>query len=148
MHQFLKQMAKERKTLESDIEYGLRREKELFEPIQKHFGVELKPAKDKYALYDFRGLGIRVELKSRRNKKNTYATTLIGKNKVDNAKRIQIDVKSYFVFDFTDGLYCIKYNEELFKTFEVVTKGRNDRGKDEYNKYYEIPVNLLQQMSV
>ena len=47
------------------------------------------------------------------------------------------------MFNFTDGLYYIKYDPELFKTFDVRTGGRNDRGQYEYKPYLYIPTKHL-----
>lgn len=151
MDQFFKIMADERqqnkKTLESDIEYGKRREKECLQPIIDYFNFQdLKQTKKEFSLYDYYCLGVRIELKSRRVNKTRFETTFIGKNKVDYAYKNRKDIKSYFVFDFLDGLYYIKYKSDLFKTFTVSIQGRTDRGKDELKEYYEIPVDLLKKM--
>jgi hypothetical protein len=48
-----------------------------------------------------------------------------------------------FLFDFTDGLYYIKYNKELFDKFDVKIGGRYDRGRVEENDYIYIPISEL-----
>lgn len=137
-------MQNQKKTYESDYAFGKRRELECLKPIGEYFGKELKATTKQYAHYDYKCRGTRIELKSRRNTRCRYPTTLIGKSKVDHAKNYE--GKSYFVFDFTDGLYYIRYREKVFKDFSVTIRGRNDRGSDEFNEYVEIPVHLLKKM--
>lgn len=58
-----------------------------------------------------------VELKTRRIRHDQYPTALIGKNKVDFCSD---ETKAYyFCFCYNDGLYTIKYDPEVFKTFRV-----------------------------
>jgi hypothetical protein len=57
-----------------------------------------------------------VELKTRRVKSNQYPTTIVGVNKINFCK--DADKNYYFAFCFEDGLYAIKYDKELFDTFE------------------------------
>lgn len=61
-----------------------------------------------------------VELKTRRINHNQYPTAIIGKNKVDFCNDPNVDY--YFVFCYSDGLYTIKYEKELFNSFKVETE--------------------------
>jgi hypothetical protein len=66
-----------------------------------------------------------VELKTRRIRHNEYPTALIGKNKIDFCSD---PTKSYyFVYSYKDGLFAIKYNKDLFDTFETSAYKRGDR---------------------
>jgi len=51
-------------------------------------------------------------------------------------------MNTIFLFYFTDGLYYIEYNKELFDTFEIKDFVRNPRyGKiDKPKKYIYIPI--------
>lgn len=84
---------------------------------------------------------IYAELKTRRNPKDKYPDTMLPHSKI---KKIVEGNTYYFAFNFTDGLYYIQYNKELFDTFEVKRGGRYDRGKPEVEDYIYLPVNLLQ----
>jgi hypothetical protein len=97
---------------------------------------------DTFAPFDFRDEDntIFIELKTRRNTKDKYPTTMVPLSKI---QKIDPQYTYYFAFKFTDGLYYIQYNKELFDTFEVKVSGRNDRGIPEYENYIFIPVNLL-----
>ena len=99
---------------------------------------------DRYAPFDFRtkNKSTFIELKTRMNAKNKYPTTMVSQSKVNIAKEYP-KKKFVFCFKFTDGLYYIQYEKELFDTFEMSQGGRNDRGREEYNTYCFIPVSKL-----
>ena len=59
---------------------------------------------------------IYVELKSRRIRHNQYPTAIIGGNKIDFCS--DANSNYYFAFSYSDGVYAIKYDSELFNTFE------------------------------
>ena len=85
-----------------------------------------------------------IEFKGRTNAREKYATTMVGATKV---RWLQDYQKGLFVFGFTDGFFSIRYDEALFKTFEVRKGGRCDRGIPELSQYYYIPVELLDPIS-
>jgi len=97
---------------------------------------------DTFYPFDFRDEdnSIFIELKTRRNNKDKYPTTMVPYSKI---LKIEEGNTYYFAFKFTDGLYYIKYEKDLFDTFEIKVGGRNDRGIPEYNDYVYIPVELL-----
>lgn len=97
---------------------------------------------EKYSPFDYEGHTCYVELKTRRNKKDTYPTTMIPQSKIEYAKKDPS--KTYhFAFKFEDGLYYIQYNQERFAQYEVKQGGRFDRGRPELNQYCYIPVTDL-----
>lgn len=120
-------------------------------PIIEHFlNTELENT-EAYNCFDFINTQkkILVELKSRRNLKNTYPTTMIGYNKVKKAKGFTSQGWSvYMFFKFTDGLYYIKYNDEL--EYEIRKGYRNDRPHTVMNPqdYCYINVNRLIQVEI
>jgi hypothetical protein len=106
------------RSLANDLAFGL--SKETIENIlTNNFGEEFKNTKelynDEYYPYDFEGLSTKmsVEMKSRRNTKNQYPTTIIPTHKVRNTNNKQV-----FVFNFTNEMCYIEYSKELFDTFE------------------------------
>jgi hypothetical protein len=84
------------------------------------------------------------ELKSRRINKNKYDTTFINFCKITEADRLislDLSTKIYFIFNFSDKLTYIKYDKELFKTFQI--KNVYLPFRNCYVKNYEIPVKKL-----
>ena len=103
---------------------------------------EIAKTTDKYCTYDFIGGGalpkMKYELKTRRCSYNAYATTIIPKAKINEGGPL------CFVFKFSDGIYYIYYDVELFDEFtvrpiKVFRDGRWGLPKD----HIEIPTNLL-----
>ena len=93
-------------------EYGVKEENRLLQPLQEFFRDHtITPLPEGYK-FDFMGEGKYVELKSRTCRKSTYATTCISDYKVYYAKKHCHQSDFYFVFNFTDGLYYWKYNQE------------------------------------
>jgi len=72
----------------------------------------------RFAIYDAKckETNTHYEIKARRCAMNSYPTTIIPYSKI--AKKEEKD-NLIFVFLFTDGLYYIKYNQDLFNTFET-----------------------------
>jgi hypothetical protein len=93
--------------------YGKQQEKKVYPIIEEYFeGENIIQTKDQYSRYDFVGNTKVFELKSRRNRHNSYSTTMITCNKLK-----KLDKELILLFNFTDGLYFIKYDDDLFKTF-------------------------------
>jgi hypothetical protein len=127
---------------QNDIAFGKKMEDDAL-PKLSCFGEVVK-IDDQYFPFDFKTNNNKlfIELKSRNNAKNTYPTTMVGQSKVDIAKTYP-KKKFIFCFNFTDGLYYIPYEKELFDTFEIKHMGRHDRGRAELNNYCLIPVDKL-----
>ena len=106
-------------SFKKDLEFGLNKEKEILNLINKYFKRDIHKTIDKFCKYDFYDNRYNYELKSRRCSSNTYDTTLIPFDKLQ--KRI------IFLFLFTDGLYYIKYKKEKFNEFEIKEFVRNKR---------------------
>ena len=127
----------------ADINFGLTNETIVMEQLNKHFNIELQTL-GTYSEFDFIDTKSSTvyELKTRRVNVNSYNTTMIGLNKI---KFIQSrpEYNAYFVFKFNEGVYYIKYDNDLFKKFMTKVSGRTDRGKNEFSPYIYIPVNLL-----
>lgn len=86
------------------------------------------------------------EVKSRRNRMNSYPTTMIPQGKINWALAhiLPKGGRAFFVFHFLDCLCLIEYTQEKFKSFEVKRGGRFDRGGPEVNQYCFIPVSSLE----
>ncbi len=122
----------------NDLVFGNANEiscKSLIESITGHLTQT-----DPYHLFDYFNNDYLVELKARRNNYNKYPTTMVGKNKIDKARREQYK-KCLFCFKFFDGLYCHLFDPEM--EYIVKKGGRCDRGCPEIKDYVYIPIDLL-----
>jgi hypothetical protein len=109
--------------------------------LQEHFNTSIRKTTDIYEKFDYiDDAGTKYELKSRRNSMNAYPTTLIPKHKV-------LGGEQYFVFNFIDKLSYIKYDKEVFDTFETkeLVDGRYGYQRDGV-LHYLIPVGKLTQI--
>ncbi len=98
-------------TYHQDYKYGITKENELFNTLKDKFDKDLEKAKNRYNLFDFTSDKTEVELKSRRVKHDQYVDTMIGINKVYYARENK-DKDFIFCFNFTDGLYYFKHNND------------------------------------
>ena len=130
----------------NDLNFGYLKEEEALETIQNKLSNCLQKVKNKYFVFDYSCDSCYVELKSRRNTHDKYPDTMVGKNKIDFAKKSDRPV--YFCFSFIDGLFFWKYNDEDIKkgNVEFRTGGRNDRGKEEYKDYAFIKTKILEKI--
>jgi len=129
---------------ELDLQFGKEHEEKLLTIIQRHFNDEtIKPAEDLYSYFDFIGVSYIFELKSRRNKLTAYPDTIISKSKIDEYNKVVRPELFVFLFNFTDGLYYVKYDKDLFNSFKIRTITRYDRGRPEQSLYLCIPINHL-----
>ncbi len=127
-------------SFKSDYIFGKKKEVEVLDKIKTFFNDEnVKASSNLYSKYDFIGSNL-YELKSRNCSYNTYPTTLLPKNKVCD-KDNQI-----FLFNFTDGLYYIKYDKDTFNNVIDCCNFKRHKRIDYNDKeqlYYHIPINML-----
>lgn len=125
-------------TIEEDLEFGLTAEKKLLRGLQNYFGKNFYKENNLRCRWDYRNDTHFFEMKSRRNNKDTYPTTMIPKNKVRHPNTI-------FLFNFYDGVYYIHYDKDLFDTFECRLNKResNSNHENREQETYFIPVKLL-----
>lgn len=127
--------------IENDYQYGRNKEGEVLDKMNGFFQDNIKQTTARYDTKDYLGEKYKYELKSRRNKYEAYPTTIIPTDKVNN------DTNYVFLFNFTDGLYYIYYDEEVFKTFRKDMFKRFDGGQNNPNKlYWYIPIEYLKQI--
>jgi len=108
-----------------DYNNGKVKENEVYNIIVDFFNDNIKQSKEKYSPYDFVGDKNLYELKSRTNNYNTYPTTMITTNKIyDNKNNNKTLI---MIFNFTDGLYYIKNDIEIFKSFKTTIFQRTGR---------------------
>jgi hypothetical protein len=107
--------------------------------LQSYFNISIRKTENAYEKYDYiDDAGTKYELKTRRNRMDAYPTTLIPKHKVIDGSEL------YFIFSFVDKISYIKYDKELFDTFE--TRDLID-GRYNYERlgisHYLIPIGNL-----
>lgn len=124
---------------QKDYLYGVQQEATILPILQQHFGDTLARNTARWGKYDFYNEHSIFELKSRKNKKCDYPTTLMTCNKVIDTENKEL----YFLFNFTDELTCIKYDPVLFDTFERKPFSRVNQTYDEKD-YFFIPINYLE----
>ena len=116
----------------NDLKYGLSKEVDVIEKIKQQFPEETnirntKEIYNKFCPFDFESdLKTSWEMKSRRNKKTQYPTTIIPIHKIRDVETTQ-----YFIFYFTDVISYIKYDKDVFDKFNK--KVINANRKDGYN---------------
>lgn len=112
------------KTQAADLKFGDRKEVEIL-PLLKTLphpnAKNLAKQSDKYAVMDYCDdtQTVFAELKSRRIRHNQYPTAIIGFNKIREAKKREANgAKSFFCWCYSDGVYYLPYDTELFDTFQ------------------------------
>ena len=122
-------------SFKSDYAFGKAKEEENKEKLEKKFGIKLNHIEDKFSLFDFVSEDgkIYVELKSRNIKHDDYTTALIGANKADFIEDKE-GIEAYFCFCYTDGLYYIKYDKDVFANIT-----RKDFQRRERSDYDDLP---------
>jgi hypothetical protein len=97
---------------------------------------------------DFEGDTCFLEIKTRTNKYADYPTSIVPASKINYCKKQKKE--TYFIFVFTDDIYYIKYDEQLFCKFEIKPFKRPDRidYSDKLQNYYYIPIKNLSKLNI
>jgi len=133
-----------------DLDFGKKFENLNITILSDFFNCDLIETKGHRNAFDFidEKQQIIIELKSRRNTKDKYPTTMVGTNKVvAGLKHIENGYKVYFCFQFTDGLFYYQLDDKTYEKSWERAGGRRDRGRPEINQYSYIPTNLLNKIS-
>jgi hypothetical protein len=123
------------RSFKADYAFGKSQEQLILPRIRSHFSDTIEAEEDTFSISDFSGALYKYELKSRTTKYNEYPTTMIPAHKVNSENQI-------FLFNFTDGLYYIKYDPVKFATYDkkmFCRRARTDH-KDVPRPYYYIPI--------
>lgn len=127
-------------TKTEDMNFGLKSEEKNKATLEHFFGCGLKKT-GTYDPMDYTDetQTIFIEMKTRRIKHDQYPTALIGKNKVDFCKTS--NATCYFVYVYLDGMFYVKYDPELFATFECADfeRGWREGGIQPKQLFYYIP---------
>ena len=111
----------------NDYAFGKTHEERSLIKLCRFFNEEIFPT-TQYCKWDYESATAIYEMKSRTVSSNTYEDVMINYSKIQpfNNKKPQ-----YFLFNFTDGIFYIKYNEDLFMDFELKVFKRE--GRSDYN---------------
>ena len=124
----------------SEYKFGLKGELECSELICERFNV--KKNADRWAVFDFESDEYLVELKTRRCKSTQYKDIMMNAPKIIKAK--ETNKKVIFIYNFLDGLYYWEFDKNI--TLRQDLNGRSDRGFDETQIMYYIPINLMKKI--
>jgi hypothetical protein len=127
-----------------DFKNGTKAQREILPDVKEYFRDfnltgEIRENPERHAKYDYECSDVVFEVKTRFDvNRNTYKTTMMTCNKVTETDKAII-----FIFNFTDEISWIQYEEELFNTFEKKPFSRAKIEEDEKDYFY-IPVEHLQ----
>tara|TARA_R110000787_G_scaffold183483_1_gene295439 strand:- start:732 stop:1289 length:558 start_codon:yes stop_codon:yes gene_type:complete len=131
-----------------DLFYGELGEIETLPILNEWFGYKIKKL-DRFNSFDFVSEDGKnwFEIKTRRNNKYKYPSTLVPTSKIIKAKKLlkRKNVENvYFVFNFEDVISLVKYSKDKTKfKYTIATGGRWDRNKDETKSYAYIFTSCL-----
>tara|TARA_R110000868_G_scaffold199001_1_gene445587 strand:+ start:59 stop:454 length:396 start_codon:yes stop_codon:yes gene_type:complete len=123
-------------TFVADYRFGKTQEQRCLDRIRRYFGEDIIPTNDPYCKWDYENSHSIYEMKSRNVSSNTYLDVMINYSKIQPIRKPQ-----YFLFNFTDGLFFIKYDEKLFMDFELKLFKRE--GRTDYNDKPEVVCHIL-----
>jgi hypothetical protein len=116
--------------------FGKPEEAKILPLLISYFKKDIKQDPRQHAVHDYYDDNTRYEVKSRTNALNAYPTTMIPENKT------VCDKKVILLFNFTDCIAFIEYNEEKFKNYEHKMFSRA-RVKWDEKPYIYIPITDL-----
>jgi hypothetical protein len=131
-----------------DYERGTKAQHEIFPIVKKYFEDfdlkgELRENPERFSKYDYECDDAVFEVKTRFDvNRNTYNTTMMTCNKVTDTDKAIV-----FIFNFTDEIRWIQYDEDLFKNFERKLFSRAQMESDEEDHFY-IPIEHLQTIHI
>ena len=125
----------------ADYTFGTEQEDLVLPKIKEYFKRDIKKSEDKYAKSDYFDDDYFYEMKSRTNNYSKYPTTMITQDKIREDKPLIL------LFNFTDGIYYIKYDKEKFLTYEQKMFSRANVSWNEKIHYY-IPITDLKPITV
>jgi uncharacterized protein with von Willebrand factor type A (vWA) domain len=105
-----------------DYKFGTAEEEKHLETLRRFFKRDIKKSEDRYSKQDYYDDLYNYEMKSRTNNYSKYPTTMITEDKITKNKNLIL------LFNFTDSLYYIEYNEEKFKNYrrEIFSRANID----------------------
>jgi hypothetical protein len=136
-------------TFASDYAFGTANEAPTLPRVEEYLKTKLIHRGGK-SVFDYdNGKNVYADLKTRRITHNQWPTALIGANKVHMAS-LNPKTDFWFFYNYTDGLFAIKYEKEKFAKYECKKYKRGDR-EDYHNRpaeTYFIPYEDLIRIAV
>jgi hypothetical protein len=123
-----------------DYLWGKAEENYTYPILKAYFKTDLKQYPNQYDDFDFYDDKTEYEQKSRKFNYNKYDETMISLNKTMKQSANGKDI--ILIFNFTDGIYWIKYDEQLFNTFRRESFSRAGYDWDKKDHIY-IPIKYL-----
>ena len=122
----------------ADLDFGISNEQVRLADIERITGHKMTRIGG-YSIFDYANDNNTVfaELKTRRIKHNDYETAIVGLNKI-RAACLDSTKTYYFCFNYTDGLYYIKYDRAMFDKFIINKKFMRSNRSDCNNDIQEI----------
>jgi len=142
-------MAISKTTRAEDMEFGRKNEESTVGILTNIFGEEMS-FNGRWDVLDWsnKTKTIWAELKSRRISVSDYETGIVGLNKVQSCT--DPNLKYYFFFKYTDGLYYIKYKKALFDTFDTnmnYKRGERPDCSNNPSAVVYVPIRLLKRVA-
>lgn len=103
--------------------------------LEKYFNVKLQKL-DQFNLFDFVSddKKLYIEMKTRNCNLEHYNTSIVGKNKLDEASKLsKHNITVIFIFKFIDGTFYHIYDKDY--NYIIKKCGRTDRGINEIKNY-------------
>lgn len=120
-----------------DKQLGHLAEDVVLPKLQSFFNASIRKMPQRYECFDYiDDVGTKYELKTRRNSMCAYKTTLLPTHKV-------IEGDQYFIFNYTDKIAYIKYDAELFNSFDIQEVDDRRFGFSKKKPHYLIPISAL-----
>lgn len=125
--------------LNADLVFGLSAEEKVINQLSLKFNENIKKTEDQYCRYDALGeSGTKYEIKTRRVRMNAYPDTIIPVHKT------AVEGRLVFVFNFTDKLAYIVYNETDFRGYKISNVSAVRKGGVRTSiPHYHIPIDRL-----
>ena len=130
------------RTFKQDYNKGLQGENDIHSVLEDAFDTTLTKTVDPKHRMDFEGSNCWIEVKTRFGvSSKSYPTMLLPVSKILFA--LEATKPVYFVFNLTDGVFYIKFDEELFKSYGLQNVCRWDRNETLAVRHIHIPVSDL-----
>ncbi len=136
------------KTQQADLAFGAKNQAEVLPLINAFFKDNAVEYEDEFSTQDFYSDQAVYELKSRNVTHDHYPTAIIGCNKCNLSEK-DMDKELIFLFKYLDGLFYIKYTNQVFANYKVRAFVRNARSdyKDRTSLVWDIPYQDLKRIA-
>jgi|APCry1669191812_1035378.scaffolds.fasta_scaffold55596_2 hypothetical protein len=133
--------------LQADLTFGIWNETKMKPILEKFFNENLTKTFSKYDAHDFMNENKKkkFELKSRRIVHNQYPTAIVNASKI---RKQDPNVFHTYVWNYTDGLYYLPYDKDIWKNFTIRPMRVERDGRVEIEDVIDVPHTYLRPISV